>query len=352
MELAKYIGMDVHQSTVVVNVRDQWGKVILESTVPTEAGAILQCIGGLKGQLQVTFEEGTHAQWLYELLNHRVAKVVVCDPRQNRLVQSGSKSDGIDAGKLSELLRLNGLSAVYHGEGGTGTLKELVKSYRSLVQDSVRVMNRTKAIYRGRAIATAGQAIYEPKEKDRFLRQLSNPGARTRAELLYEELEVLQQLRPKAERAMVKEARRHPAYRLLRSIPQLGPIRVAQLLAVVQTPFRFPSRSAFWKYCGLAVVTSGSGECLYVKGQLVRSKKPVATRGLNKDHNPQMKELFKSVAVRARCRSPFKPYYEAWVAGGMKPEIATVALARKIAAITRSVWKKGVPFDPKKMKTT
>jgi transposase len=352
MELAKYIGMDVHQSTVVVNVKDQAGKVVLESTVPTEAGAIVQCIGGLKGQLHVTFEEGTHAQWMYELLVHRVHRVVVCDPRQNRLVQSGSKSDEIDAGKLAELLRLNGLTAVYHGEGRTGTLRELVKSYRALVQDSVRVMNRTKAIYRARAIATAGERIYERKERDGFLGQLSNRGARTRAELLYEELEVLQQLRPKAERAMVKEARRHPAYRLLRSIPQLGPIRVAQLLAVVQTPLRFPTKSAFWKYCGFAVVTWGSGECLYVKGQLVRSKKPLATRGLNRDHNPQLKELFKSVAVRARSRGPFKPYYDAWLAGGMKPEIATVALARKIAAITRTVWKKGEPFDRKKLKTT
>jgi transposase len=352
MELVKYIGMDVHRSTVVVNVRNSLGKVVLESTVPTEAGAILQCIGGLKGPLHVTFEEGTHAQWLYDLLRPRVNELVVCDPRRNRLVQSGSKGDEIDAGKLSELLRLNGLTAVYHGEVGTRTLKELVRSYRSLVQDSVRVMNRTKAIYRSRAIATGGKSIYDREERHGFLAKLSERGARTRAELLYEQLDALEQLRPKAERTMVQEARRHPAYRLLRSIPQLGPVRIAQLIAIVQTPFRFPNKSAFWKYCGLAVVTWNSGEREFVNGRLVRSKKPVATRGLNKDHNPQMKELFKSIAVRARCRGPFQPYFEAWVAGGMKPEIATVTLARKIAAVTLSIWKKGEAFDPKKLKTT
>jgi hypothetical protein len=95
MELDKYIGIDVHSSTLVVNARDA-----------------------------------------------RVADVVVCDPRENRLVQDGSKGDAIDAGKLSHLLRMGAVKRVYHDRHGTATLKELVRSYDGLVEDSVRVMNR------------------------------------------------------------------------------------------------------------------------------------------------------------------------------------------------------------------
>jgi len=54
MELDKYIGIDVHSSTLVVNARDAFGKVVLQSVVPTRADAILQCIGGLSGRLHVT----------------------------------------------------------------------------------------------------------------------------------------------------------------------------------------------------------------------------------------------------------------------------------------------------------
>ena len=352
MELAKYIGMDVHSSTVVVNVRNTYGKVVLESTVATEAGAILQCIGGLKGPLYVALEEGTHAQWMYELLRGRASEVMVCDPRKNRLMQDGSKGDRIDAGKLSHLLRMGALKPVYHEQHGTRTLKELVRSYDALVQDSVRVMNRMKAIYRSRAIGTGGQSLYRRDRREAFLAELREPGALKRAESLYKQLDALLELREKAERAMVREARHHRVYRLLRSIPQLGPVRIARLIAIVDTPHRFPNREAFWKYCGFAVVTWTSGDREFVDGKLVLSKKAVITRGLNKDHNPKMKELFKSVAVKAQSRGPFKEYVDRLIARGLKVELSTITLARKISAITLAIWKKGEAFDPKKLKTT
>jgi hypothetical protein len=66
----------------------------------------------------VTFEEGTSAAWLHDLLKPHVTHLVVCDPRENALLKDGSKSDRIDARKLAELLRGNQLHAVYHGEHG------------------------------------------------------------------------------------------------------------------------------------------------------------------------------------------------------------------------------------------
>jgi hypothetical protein len=54
--------------------------------------------------LWVTFEEGTSAAWLYDLLKPYVARVVVCDPCQNALLKAGNKNDRIDARKLADLL--------------------------------------------------------------------------------------------------------------------------------------------------------------------------------------------------------------------------------------------------------
>jgi transposase len=352
MELDKYIGIDTHSSTLVVNARDAFGKIILQSVVATKADAILQCIGGLRGRLHVTFEEGTHAQWLYEVLQRRVDDLVVCDPRQNRLMGDGSKGDAIDAGKLSHLLRMGALKPVYHDRHGTATLKELVRSYDAFVEDSVRVMNRIKAIYRSRAIATDGKSVYGASDRERFLAQLTESGACKRAGALYEQLDSLLKLRKGAEKSMVTEARRHPAYRLLRSIPQLGAVRIARLIAIVDTPHRFPNKAAFWNYCGFAVVTHSSADSKFVEGKLVRSQKAVATRGLNRDHNPKLKEIFKSAAIKARVRGPFAGYSATLIASGMKPELAAITLARKISATALAVWKKGEAFDPKKLKKT
>ncbi len=58
----------------------------------------------MRGSLHVTFEEGTWAAWLHDLLQPHVTRVVVCDPRKNALLKVGNKNDRIDARKLSELL--------------------------------------------------------------------------------------------------------------------------------------------------------------------------------------------------------------------------------------------------------
>jgi len=108
--------MDVHRDTISVAVLDESGRVMMQSVLATRAGAILDFIHGVRGTLHVTFEEGTHSAWLYDVLVRRVEKLVVCNPRKNALLKSGSKSDAIDARKLAELLRAGMLSAVYHGE--------------------------------------------------------------------------------------------------------------------------------------------------------------------------------------------------------------------------------------------
>src|ERR1700726_4497870 len=118
MNDAKYIGLDVHQATISVAVLDSAGKLVMEAILETKAEAVLQLIHGLRGSLHVTFEEGTCAAWLHDLLKPHVTQVLVCDPRKNALLKVGNKSDRIDAGKLAELLYMNKLHSVYHGEQG------------------------------------------------------------------------------------------------------------------------------------------------------------------------------------------------------------------------------------------
>jgi transposase len=125
MNDAKYIGMDVHKETISIAVMDESGKVVMESIIETKALTIIQFLQGLRGSLHLTFEEGTWAAWLYDLLKPHVAEIVVCNPRRNALLKEGNKSDRIDARKLADSLRGNHLKPVYHGENGIRTLKEL-----------------------------------------------------------------------------------------------------------------------------------------------------------------------------------------------------------------------------------
>jgi len=125
MSSVKYIGMDVHKDTISLAVMNNTGKLLMESIIETKASTILQFFAGLQDDLRVTFEEGTWAAWLYDLLQAHVAEIVVCNPRKNALLNEGNKSDRIDARKLADLLRGNHLKSVYHGEHGLRLLREL-----------------------------------------------------------------------------------------------------------------------------------------------------------------------------------------------------------------------------------
>src|ERR1700740_3415601 len=165
MDSAKYIGLDVHKESISIAVLNAAGKMVMECVVETKGSTILQFFRSLRGELQVTFEEGTWAAWLYDLIKPHVTEIVVCDPRRNALLNAASKSDRIDARKLAELLYLNKLKPVYHGEHGVRTLKELVRSYLTISKDVARVMTRVKALYRSWAVPCTGKQGYGPGQR-------------------------------------------------------------------------------------------------------------------------------------------------------------------------------------------
>ncbi len=343
----QYLAFDVHQATVVATLRDQGGGIVMRATIPTEPKAILTLVRSAGPRVHVAFEEGTQAQWLHDLIAPRAERVVVCNTRGRE--GHGNRNDRIDADRLSEQLRLGSLKSVFHGAKSLLTLKELVRNYNNLVEDSTRVMQRIKALFRARAILTPGVSVYRCSQREKWLSRLKG-GAWVRAASLLQQLDVLLELRPKAKAAMIVEARRQPGWKTLCSIPFLGPVRVAQILAIIGTPFRFRTKRNLWAYVGLAVVTRSSGDQEFHSGKLRRRQRAPCTRGLNRNHNPILKSVFKGAANAATAKpGPMRDFYEASLARGVRDELAKVTLARKIASVALRLWKKGELWDPKKL---
>ena len=348
MTSTKYIGMDVHKESISIAVRNAAGKIVMESVVETKASMILDFIHGLRGEVQVTFEEGTSAAWLYDLLKPHVTKLTVCDPRRNALLKEGNKSDRVDARKLAELLQNNQLRSIYHGEHGVRALKELARSYLTITKDLGRVMTRVKAIYRSWAIPCTGKQVYAQRHRAEWLAKITEAGGGRGAEFYYQQLDALRSLRHQVRRELLAESKKHKATKLLCQIPAIGPIRAAVLMAILQTPNRFRTKRQLWTYCGFGIETHSSADHRYVDGQLQRAKKYISVRGLNRNCNHDLKNLFKGAAIVASTKAgPFQEFYVAMVAKGIRPEMARLTLARKIAAIALIVWKKGVRFDAK-----
>jgi transposase len=99
------------------------------------------------------------------------------------------------------------------------------------------------------------------------------------------------------------------------------------LLGILQTPHRFRAKRQLWTYSGVGIETSSSADHDVVKGQLERKKKQVEIRGLNRNYNHDLKNLFKGAAIVAASKpGPFAEFYADLLAKGMRPEMARLTL--------------------------
>lgn len=294
--MTRYIGMDVHATSTTVAVVGPSGRQIGCHVVETNGKVLVDLMHAIAAPRHVCLEEGTHSGWLYEILAPHVDQIVVMAQSEKRGAKR-SKSDQIDAFELADKLRTNSVKTpVYKQLGPYGRLRELCRVYTMQTRDLVRVQNRVKALFRSRALPTSGSAIYQPEQREKWVEKLPIK-CRHAALLLLKQYDELEKIRAESQKLMLQESRRHSAVKLLATVPGIGPIRAAQLVRIIISPHRFRSRSQLWKYAGFAVVTHGSAQwAMDRQGRLVHDN-VLKTRGLNRDHNTVLKDIFKGAAT-------------------------------------------------------
>jgi len=180
------------------------------------------------------------------------------------------------------------------------------RSYALLTEDTTRVMARIKAIFRGQRSVARPEAVW-PQASPRVSGATRACALRRRAELLYEDWRRAAATPPGQARDDCG-VRKYPETKLLCSVPFL--VRFARGAdRRVQTPHRFRTKRQFWAYCGLALEMRDSGEYRVVDGQVERRKKPAQIRGLNWNHNHELKNLFKAQPQRQLFQWVFREFY-------------------------------------------
>lgn len=347
--MERYIGLDAHTSSCTLAVVSERGKRLGSHVVETNATALIEVLRAIAGQRHLCLEEGTLANWLHEILEPHVERCVVAAVRE----RCGEKNDQRDAFALAEALRLGAVERqVYKDHRRFSTLRSWAKAHRLLVVDTVRVMNRLKSLLRSRGVSVSGKAVYAAAGRERWVKQLP-AHVRPAADLLYGELDALSELRDRAEHELVREARTYPAFRIVSSCPGLGPIRTAELLPIVVTPYRFANKRGFWNYCGLAIVRRSSSDWVRAPSGQWTKATVQQTRGLNRNGNRTLKRIFKGAATtvigRAAGDEPLYQHYTKLIEGGTKPNLAKLTLARQIASIALSLWRTQEAYDPRKL---
>jgi transposase len=174
---------------------------------------------------------------------------------------------------------------------------------------------------------------------------------RRSAEVLLAELKTLETLWGQAEERLDEASKQHRIVKLLATAPAIGPIRSAQIVATVVTPHRFRTKRQFWAYCGLGIVTRSSADWVKDRsGRWVRAQTQQSI-GLNRNRSGSLKDVFKGAAhlVATKMTShPLHADYQRLLEQGLKPNLATVTIARRLSAAVLAMWKHEEAYDPAK----
>jgi transposase len=348
--MERYIGLDVHAQSCTLVVVSGTGRQLKREVVETNGAALKQAVRAVPGPKRICLEEGVQSAWVYELLQGEAEEVVVTMPAK----RAGTKDDARDAAALAESLRTGtNLQRVYKKVGPYSELRAAVRSYVMLRSDVGRTKNRLKGLFRSRGLVPAGGEAFHEEKHTVWVARLPKEH-RWSAEVLLAELQTLEKLRSEAEERLHEASKPHRIVRLLATAPGIGPIRAAQVVATVVTPQRFRTKRQFWAYCGLGIMTRSSADWVKDRsGRWVRAQTQ-QTLGLNRNRCGMMKEVFKGAAhqVVTRMKShPLHVDYQRLLERGLKPNLAKVTVARRIAAAVLAMWKNEEVYDPKKHQT-
>ena len=346
--MERYIGLDAHKESCTLAVMGPSGRKLSSHVVQTDPLALQQAIAAIKGKRHLCLEEGALSEWLFELFDPLVGECVVVQPEK----KNGRKSDLTDAWERAEDIRVGRAKRViYKSTGRFSELRQAVWTYHSLQRDVVRSKLQLKALFHGRAVTGMGNSLYLESKRKPWVDTLPAHHQR-RAWLLAEKLDRNMETFAEAESWLNRAAKKIPIVKRLMTVPGIGEVRAATIAAVVVTPFRF-KRAGYWSYCGFGIVTRDSAE--WKKDQHTgqwKRRQAQLTRGLNRNRNPKLKDVYKGAANTIIMLQPDVPLYHSYMRTleHTKPDLAKLTLARKIAATTLAMWKRQEDYNPERYK--
>jgi transposase len=338
MKRSHFIAADVHCQFSEIAVVDRQGKVIHRDRCHTTIPALLEVVAAVPRPRALVIEEGPMAGWLWRGLHHAVDRMVVSEPRRNRLIcADGDKDDDLDAEKLAQLLRADFVKEVHQVQSlERAVFKEQVALYHFRVRQRVRESLRLTSWFRQHGVVIREKAYAARDDRPALLARLPAQAVLQEAvRLWFQSYDALVQQEELWRKRVVQLAQAEEVVRRFQALPGVGWIRAATLYAYLDTPWRFRNKSALWKYLGIGLEREHSGNGPEHVGVPLRTHRLLKSTILGAARS----------AV-AQGKNPFADLHGRWMQQGLSARLARRNVARVQAATLWGLWKNGSAYRP------
>ncbi len=335
------VGIDIGSSKSAICALDKLtGKTLYEREVATDAGALVRAIKSVEGQLEVHFESGELARWMYKLLKPHVTDVSVSRPKSNAYIaRDPLKNDPLDARKLAELKRAGLVHAIYMStDDDIYEFKRLVQHYERLTQGEARQKNQIKARLRGYGIITRSCEVFSASVRPQWLAKVPSELGRIALEQSFAVLDAALTAQKQALKALRMASKRFPPISRFQTMPGIGLILACVFFAYIQDPKRFKTRQRLWRYCRLGIARQMS------------SGKPLGPECLDRNGCPALKNLSRQAflgAMLTKSMNAFKTAYAESLERTHNKDHARLNVQRRILLVLWTMWLNGQDYKEK-----
>lgn len=283
-------------------------------------------------------EASTKAFWMADVIRDIGHEAVVVDPGRTKAIGASMiKHDKLDARVLATLGAADLLAKVDQPTAAERLARMTVVARDGLVRSRVKLVQLVRSMLdsEGIELKSCSLSVFR-----REVRSIAGKIPAGMAEAIAPVLRTIDTLTEEIEicDARLKESMAEdPTAQLLMTAPGIGPVAAACFLFAIRDPGRFKTGREVGAYLGLVPSLYQSGET-YRRGRITKHGNRQARWALTMAANVLLSNVKKPSALRMWGLALAKKH-------GRKK--AVVAMARKLAAILWSMWRRNRSFEPR-----
>ena len=334
--MAEYVGLDVSMKETAVSIRRD-GKRIWRGKCGSDPKLVAEVIRRrAPDAARVVFETGPLSVWFYHTLTAEGLPAICIDARHAKaaLDMAPNKTDANDADGPAQLAEVGFFREVRVKGFDSMLARTLVAARNRLVQITTELSHQIRGLMKTFGLLVPAGKGSKFEEHVRGL--LEDQGELAR--IILPVLEAWRGLRRQAaelSRQLIVSARQSQACQILMSIPGVGAVTATSFATAIEDPSNFRKSRSVGAWLGLTTRRDQSGE--------VDDDGPISRRG-----DTHLRGLLYEAATVVLTRTSAESSLRSWGLR-LREKIgfkrAAVAVARKLAVVTRAMLRSGQLFD-------